>query len=163
MNRIVTPGILLCYFVILISVADAQNISADNNESLAAAKFIAPAVLVKGPVENRGFPLIYPNAIELWSGYYRYLKSEIIVSFTRKSILLPIEWERFVCNKIEGFSPDENSFFYTDKDWSVLFQFSKEHPVDCAFINIYIIRLKYFLRDTASDSSPLLPAILEIP
>jgi len=162
-NRIVAHGILLCYFVIFISVSDAQDVAADNNGSHIAEQFIAPAVLVKGPVENRGFPLIYPNAIELWSGYYRYLKSEVIVSFTRKSILLPVEWEHFVCNKIEGFSPAEDSFFYTDKDWSVLFQFSKEQQVDCSFINIFIIRLKYFLRDTSSDSPPLLPAILEIP
>ena len=163
MNRIVAHGILLCSFVIYISVADAQNVAADNIESQVTAQFIAPAVLVKGPVENRGFPLIYPNAIELWSGYYRYLKSEVIVSFTRKSILLPVEWESFVCNKIEGFSPDEGSFFYTNKDWTVLFQFSKDQIVDCAFINIFIIRLKYFLRDTPLDSPPLLPAILEIP
>lgn len=155
MNSKVAYGILLCSFVIFISVTDAQTTLTEKNET-------EIAVLVKGPVENRGFPLIYPNAIKLWSGYYRYLKSEVVVSFTRKNILLPAEWEHFVCDKIEGFSPAEDSFFYTDKDWSVLFQFSKEQQVDCSFINIFIIRLKYFLRDTSSDSPPLLPAILEI-
>ena len=162
MNQIVIKKVLVFFFIVSIAFVEAENVSADNNESLIAVQSIAPAILVKGPVENKGFPLIYPNAIELWTGYYRYLGSEIIVSFTRKSILLPAEWKSSVCNKIKGFSPDGNSFFYTDKDWSVLFQFSKEPLVDCAFINIFIIRLKYFLRDLPSDNPPLLPAILEI-
>ncbi len=120
-----------------------------------------------------GFPLLYPNAIEIWSGYYRYLESKVIVSFTRENILIPNEWESTVCGEIKGFSPDDLSFFYKDNDWYLLFQFSAP-PLDpppagalsvdlpdCSFINKFIIRFKYFIRDADPKDPPLLPAILE--
>ncbi|MCK5153620.1 MAG: hypothetical protein KAQ93_04615 [Spirochaetales bacterium] len=155
MNRIIIRVVLFFFLIVSISYISAQSVAAENNE-------IEIAVLVRGPVESMGFPLIYPNALELWLGYYRYLESEVVVSFTRKDIMLPEEWESFTCNKIKGFSPDHESFFYKDTKWSVLFKFSEGVPLDCDFINIFILRLKYFLRDSSPDSPPLLPAILEI-
>ena len=163
MKRIVVVGVLFFCLIVPIPYIVAQTVPADKNESLVAAQFIAPAVLVKGPVESRGFPLIYPNALELWSGYYRYLGKEVIVSFTRKDILLPNEWVSKICSGIEGVSPGKESFFYRAKDWAVLFQFSPDLAVDCVFINTFIIRLKYFLRDSSPEDPPLLPAILEFP
>ncbi|MCK5672813.1 MAG: hypothetical protein KAH95_05525 [Spirochaetales bacterium] len=162
MNKKAIVGVLFFCLIVSISYIGAQSIAADKNESLEAAKFIAPAILVRGPVKTRNFPLIYPNAMEYWQGNYRYLESEIIVSFTRTNILIPDEWASLTCNKLKGFSPDNESFFYTDAQWSVLFQFSPDISADCVFINTFITRLKYFLRDTSPHDPPLLPAILEI-
>lgn len=133
------------------------------------------AILVRGPVKSMGFPLLYPNAIDIWSGYYRYMESEVIVSFTRENILIPNEWESAVCVEIKGFSPDKLSFFYKDNEWSLLFQFPAPPPMGisnsnvqvplvgnpCTFINKFIIRFKYFIRDASPQAPPLLPAILE--
>ena len=140
------------------------------------------AILVRGPVKSTGFPLLYPNAMDIWTGYYRYKESEVIVSFTREDIFIPDEWEFAVCDELEGFSPEENSFYYRSNDWSLLFQFSDSiklslHviPIDnvrvplagtlptdqCTFINKFITRLKYFLRNADPKDPPLLPAILE--
>jgi hypothetical protein len=152
MKKMITGSIIFFYLIVLISSAGAQD---KNGPEV--------AVLVRGPVASRGFPLIYPNALELWSGYYRYLENEVRVSFTRKDILLPNEWESLRCNIIEGFSPSKESFFYKDTEWAVLFQFPPDIAFDCVFINTFIIRLKYFLRDSSFKDPPLLPAILEIP
>ncbi|MCK5199542.1 MAG: hypothetical protein KAR21_14380 [Spirochaetales bacterium] len=137
------------------------------------------AILVRGPVKSMGFPLLYPNAIDIWSGYYRYMESEVIVSFTRENILIPNEWEFAVCGEIKGFSPDKLSFFYKDNEWSLLFQFPAPPPespstsisnpnvhvslvgTPCTFIKKFIIRFKYFIRDASPQAPPLLPAILE--
>lgn len=140
------------------------------------------AILVRGPVKTMGFPSLYPNAIETWSGYYRYWGLEVVVSFTREDILLPAEWESSSCEKLEGFSPEKNSFYYDTDDWSLLFKFQNSvgEPVEyfstdnvrvpfvstlpedpCPFIDTFIIRLKYFLRDADPGNPPLLPAILE--
>lgn len=140
------------------------------------------AVLVRGPVKSMGFPSLYPNAKETWSGYYRYLELEVVVSFTREDILLPAEWKAYSCEKLEGFSPEKNSFYYGTADWSLLFNFQNSvgEPVEyfstenvrvplvitlpedpCTFIDTFIIRLKYFLRDADPKNPPLLPAILE--
>lgn len=163
MKRIVFVGVLFFCLIVPIPYIVAQTVSADKNESLVAAQFIAPAVLVRGPVESRGFPLIYPNALEFWSGDYRYLGKKVIISFTRKDILLPNEWESLRCNRIEGFSPSKESFYYRAEDWAVLFRFPPDVVADCVFINTFIIRLKYFLRDSSPEDPPLLPAILEFP
>ena len=162
MTRIIFVVVLFFLFIIPISYTDAQTTAADENESLVAVQFITPAVLVRGPVESKSFPLIYPNALALWSGYYRHLEKEVIVSFTRNNILLPNEWESRICNGIEGFSPGNESFFYKDTDWAVLFQFSPD-AADCVFITTFIIRLKYLLRDISPEDPPLFPAILEFP
>ena len=162
MNRIVFVGVLFFCLFVSISYTAGQTVAADKDESLVTAQFIGPAVLVRGPVESRNFPLIYPNAMEYWQGYYRYLESEIIVSFTRTNILIPEEWLSLTCNKLKGFAPNKETFFYSETDWSVLFQFPSGFPYDCNFINTFIIRLKYFLRDTSPFDPPLLPAILEI-
>ena len=74
------------------------------------------SILVRGPVKSIGFPLLYPNAIETWSGYYRYMESEVVVFFTRENIFIPNEWESTICGEIKGFSPDDLSFFYKDND-----------------------------------------------
>ncbi len=140
------------------------------------------AILVRGPVKSTGFPILYPNAIDIWRGYYRYKESEVIVSFTREDIFIPDEWESAVCDELEGFYPKEDSFYYRSNDWSLIFQFSDSIktsldalPMDnvriplantlpkdqCTFINKFITRFKYFLRDADPKDPPLLPAILE--
>ena len=162
MTKIVFAGVTIFLLIVSISYTAGQTTAADKNKSLETEKSIVPAVLVRGPVESKNFPLIYPNAMEYWQGYYRYLESEIMVSFTRTNILIPEEWVSFTCNRVKGFSPDKESFFYTDLQWSVLFQFPQDISADCIFINSFITRLKYFLRDTSPSDPPLLPAILEI-
>ena len=169
MNRMIIRIVLILNLVIFIPVAWAQVTASEMVEN-------DPAILVRGPVESMGFPLLYPNAIKTWSGYYRYLELEITVSFTREDILIPGEWKSFSCEKTGGFSPVENSFYYRDSDWSLLFQFknsvrmplvgtpSLDLPavdVSCPFINKFITRLKYFLRDADPKDPPLLPAIIE--
>ena len=119
------------------------------------------AVLIRGPLKSKGFPLIYPNALDVWSGYYRYFESEIIVSFSSRNILLPSEWEDLSCSNIDGFAPDSSSFYYTNEEWSVLIQFPTGELNDCIFITEFISRLKYFLRDYSPGETPLFPAILE--
>ncbi|RKX81430.1 MAG: hypothetical protein DRP58_11845 [Spirochaetes bacterium] len=152
MKRIVIRVIIVFFFIV----------STNNNESLVAAQSTGPAILVKGPVAAMGFPLIYPNAIEVWIGYYRYLDEEVVVSFTRKSVMITEEWENIVCDKLKGQTLENNSFLYKDDSWVILFQFTGEEAINCAFINTFIVRLKYFLRDVSPDSPPLFPAILEI-
>jgi len=132
-------------------------------------------ILVKGPEKEMGFPYIYPNAIETWSGIYRYLDSDFKVYFTRGFILRPTEWEKHSCGKISGFLPGNALFFYQYTEWSVLFRFSlNESEVisaskvlsleeQCLFIGKFISRLKYFLRDSNDMLPPLIPAILEFP
>ena len=175
MNRMIFRVVLILSFIIFGPVAEAQSIAPDRDGT-------DPAILVRGPVKSIGFPLLYPNAIETWLGYYRYLDLEVVVSFTREDILLPDEWESAVCAGIKGFTPDGLSFFYKDDDWSLLFQFQdpikaslEGIPIDnvrvplagtlpkdqCTFINKFITRLKYFLRNADPDAPPLLPAILE--
>jgi hypothetical protein len=119
------------------------------------------AVLIRGPVKIRSFPLIYPNALDVWSGYYRYLEIEIEISFTSNNILIPSEWDSIRCADINGLTPDNESFFYTEDDWSVLIQFPHGESPDCIFINKFITRLRYFLRDYSYEGPPLFPAILE--
>ena len=174
MNRTIIRVVLFFYLVVSISLVEAQFIVPDGNEA-------DPAILVRGPAKSMGFPLIYPNAIETWTGYYRYKELEVVVSFTRKDILVPAEWESAFCAEIDGFSPDNFSFYYKNNDWSLLFQFknsvrmplvgapSLDLPavdpiavdVSCPFINKFITRLKYFLRDADPKGPPLLPAIIE--
>jgi len=149
-NRIVIKELIFFYLFITVFYTGAQAVSP------------TPAILARGPVESVGFPLIYPNAVKTWVGYYRYLELEIKVSFTRENILIPGEWEEVTCNKITGFQVGNRSFFYKDTDWSLLFEFSSEIPLDCIFVNTFINRLKYFLRDSSILEPPLLPAILEI-
>ncbi len=149
MNRIVNWRIIFFYLVISVSFVEAQVGSA------------APAILARGPIESVGFPLIYPNAVKSWVGYYRYLELEIKVSFTRENIMIPAELEKLTCDKIKGFRVEDGSFLYKDTEWSLLFEFSPEFPLDCVFINTFIIRLKYFLRDSSILEPPLFPAILE--
>ncbi|RKX81183.1 MAG: hypothetical protein DRP58_12165 [Spirochaetes bacterium] len=132
-------------------------------------------ILVKGPEREMGFPYIYPNALETWSGFYRYLYSDIEVYFTRGFILLPAEWEKHLCGKISGFVPEGNVFFYQDTSWSLLFLFSLNESnlekssivlslkEQCSFVDKFIPRLKYLLRDSNVLDPPLLPAILEFP
>lgn len=152
MKKIITRSFIFFYFIVLILSADALE---KNGTEV--------AVLMRGPVELKSFPLIYPNALESWSGYYRYQEEVVKVSFTRKDILLSNEWPGKTCNKIAGFSPVKESFFYKGAEWAVLFQFSTDFPVDCIFINTFISRLKYLLRDSSPKEPPLLPAILEFP
>jgi hypothetical protein len=157
-RNVINLIISLCLIFIAISVdaqSSASNITSDIEDT-------DIAILVRGPVASKGFPLIYPNAIEVWFGYYRYLEEEIVVSFTRETIMISGEWENMGCDKIEGYLPDNKSFFYNNNDWSLLFQFPEQDLIDCDFISIFIIRLKYFLRDASPLSPPLLPAILEI-
>ena len=162
MKRMMIRVVLFLYLVTFIPVAEAQFVAPDRNKS-------DIAILVRGPVKSMGFPLLYPNAIETWSGYYRYLELEVVVSFTREDILLPEEWEPAVCSEIDGFSPDDLSFFYKDNDWSLLFYFPENKNTadadsitpDCLFIGKFITRLKYFLRNADPKEPPLLPAILE--
>ncbi|MCD6397750.1 MAG: hypothetical protein J7L71_09435 [Spirochaetaceae bacterium] len=132
-------------------------------------------ILVKGPEKEMGFPYIYPNAIETWSGIYSYLDSNIKVYFSRGFIFIPIEWEKHSCGKISGFLPGNALFFYQDTAWSLLFRFSLNESdsakisillspeEQCFFIGKFISRLKYFLRDSNAPDPPLLPAILEFP
>ena len=132
-------------------------------------------ILVKGPEKEMGFPYIYPNALETWSGVYRYLDSDIEVYFTRDYILRPSNWEKHSCGKIIGYTPGENVFFYQDTSWSLLFLFSLNESnlekssivlslkEQCSFIDKFIPRLMYFLRDSNALDPPLLPAILEFP
>ncbi len=123
--------------------------------------------LVRGPVKTVGFPLIYPNAIETWQGYYRYLNNEVLVSFTTEKIVIPKEWEEIACEELTGFSPDLYSFYFKDEKWSLLFQFSDESGITvdsgsyCTFADKFVTRLRYLLRDREKTDSPLLPAILE--
>ena len=162
MNRMIIRVVLIFCLIISAPVLQAQSGEPDLNEKNAA-------ILVRGPIQSMGFPLLYPNAIETWSGYYRYLGLEVVVSFTREDILIPDEWESAVCAESEGFSPDGPSFFFKDNDWSLLFYFSENINAageqfivpDCLFINKYITRLKYFLRNADPNDPPLLPAILE--
>ncbi len=162
MKRMMIMVVLFLYLVTFVPVAEAQSAAPDRNES-------DIAILVRGPVKSMGFPLLYPNAIETWSGYYRYLELEVVVSFTREDILLPEEWEAAVCSEIDGFSPDDLSFFYKDNDWSLLFYFPENNNTadtdfitpDCLFISKFITRLKYFLRNAPLHEPPLLPAIIE--
>ena len=162
MNRTIIRVVLFFYLVVSIPLASAQFIAPDGNE-------MEPAILVRGPVKSMGFPLIYPNAIETWTGYYRYKELEVVVSFTREGILVPDEWESASCAEIDGFSPDKLSFYYKDNDWSVLFYFPENKngvetqfiSPDCLFISNFITRLKYFLRNADPKDPPLLPAIIE--
>lgn len=154
-RKIFNVAIFVCLVFLTVSVSAQQALPVED-------QFIAPAILVRGPVASMGFPLIYPNAIEVWLGYYRYLGEEIVVSFTRKNILVSEEWENKVCGQLKGYTLENNSFFYRNDSWTILFQFSGGNSVDCSFINTFIVRLKYFLRDVSTDNPPLLPAILEI-
>lgn len=155
MNRIVIRGFIIIYFVVSVFYAGAQSIESDEDK-------IDMAILTLGPVESTGFPLIYPNALQVWVAYYRYLELEIKVSFTRENIMIPTEWENLTCDKIKGLQVDKESFFYQDTDWILIFQFPQELALDCLFVNRLIIRLKYFLRDASLLEPPLFPAILEI-
>ena len=175
MNRIIIRVVLILSFIILAPGVDAQSTELNKDGT-------DPAILVRGPVKSKGFPLLYPNAIKTWSGYYRYMEMEVVVSFSRENILKPDEWKYSSCTKTEGIYPNKNSFYYRNADWSLLFQFhySKEThheylssdngheplmdtiPEDqCTFINLFITRLKYFLRDADPKYPPLFPAILE--
>lgn len=123
--------------------------------------------LMRGPVRSVGFPLIYPNAIETWQGYYRYLNDEVIVSFTAEKVVIPDEWEPVSCEKLDGFSPEPFSFYFKDENWSLLFQFTPVKGVAglsdsyCTFTDKFVTRLRYLLRDSDAAAPPLLPAILE--
>jgi len=132
-------------------------------------------ILVRGPEKEMGFPYLYPNALETWSGIYRYLESDIKVYFTRGYIFRPTKWGKYSCGKISGYIPDENIFFYQDTSWSLLFLFSlnesnlEESSIilspkeQCSFIDNFISRLMYLLRNPNVIDPPLLPAILEFP
>lgn len=158
MNRMIIRWCVLFCLVVTFSLAGSET---------------DVAILVRGPVKSMGFPLLYPNPIEIWTGYYRYMELDVIVSFTREDILIPKEWKSIICEEIKGFSPDEDSFYYKDNDWSLLFQFASHPsgappagvlsvgPPDCTFINKFITRLRYFLRDAPPREPPLMPAILE--
>ncbi len=123
--------------------------------------------LIRGPVKSPGFPLIYPNAIETWYGYYRYMENEIIISFTRENILIPEEWNQVLLGELEGVSPDPFSFYFRDDNWSLLFQFPRESGITIdtnsysVFADKFVTRLRYLLRDSDGVDTPLLPAILE--
>jgi len=154
-KRIVIRGIIIFYLFVSVFYAGAQSVKSNEDKN-------NMAILTLGPVESTGFPLIYPNALKVWAAYYRYLGSEVKVSFTRENIIIPTEWESLTCDKIRGLQIDKESFFYNNTDWVLIFQFSQELALDCRFVNRFIVRLKYFLRDANLLEPPLFPAILEI-
>lgn len=61
------------------------------------------AFLVRGPVKETGLSYIYPNAFEIYKGFYRYGKQDIIVIFTPGDFIIPENWTGKTCGDYTGY------------------------------------------------------------
>lgn len=130
------------------------------------------AFLVRGPVKETGLSYIYPNAFEIYKGFYRYGKQDIIVIFTPGDFIIPENWTGKTCGDYTGYVFADSSgepggviFCYREKPenkksgWWIFIRFPENY--DCTFISVYLRRLEYFQRDWNPPSPPLLPAVVE--
>ncbi len=134
----------------------------------------SPVFLEEGPDESSGLPFIYPNAMRVFTGIYRYQNSRVRVLFTSENFLIPEEWKQKSCGDYKGYlftdtpcllKPGGEVFYYRykpsgdDISWSVFVIFEKE--TDCSFVSAYLKRFIYLQRNWDPAFPPLMPAVIE--
>ncbi len=124
------------------------------------------ALLVKGPLLQKGIDALGVNAIPCLTGTYEYTTGTIGVTFTRYDIPISNTWQKSVCRHmvLYGIPHDESSTFLFKhvSGWSVLFSFPLGTPLSCAFAETFIQRFSYFLGFAKGDNEVSFPAVLRI-
>jgi len=125
---------------------------------------VAPAILARGPLEQRGLPLGYANAVPCRYGLYRWGEEEIRVYFSDVELELKEPWADFACGSLPLQARDLDGgravYFRSPRGWGVFIVHGGGIEDDaCAFITAFSERLTYFL--SISDVFSF-PAVLEI-
>lgn len=133
-----------------------------------------PVYLAEGPVESSGIPFIYPNAVRVYTGIYRYKESPVKVMFSAEEFIIPEEWEKSFCGGYAGYvfkdtvtdtEAEGTVFFFSYSSagnapsWGVFLRFAGD--TDCGFISAFIKRFIYLQRDWDPSFPPLMPAVVE--
>lgn len=124
----------------------------------------APAILVRGPLEQRGLPLGYANAVPCRYGLYRWGDEEIKVYYSDVELELEDPWTEFRCGRLVMRQRESSQgrvvYLWSPRGWGVFIVHGEGLSADaCAFITAFSERLTYFLSISEVFS---FPAVLEI-
>ncbi len=163
-RRVLPLNKILFAAVVLFSVTAVQMVSGSEDVLF----------LEEGPVMSKGLPYIYPNALTVYTGYYRCCGGKVSVMFTDEVFAVPGTWKPGKCGEFRGLffktGPEDpegsaDIFFYSAEDpggrysWSLFFRFPG-NP-DCGFAGRFLKRFTYLQKDWKSGLPPLMPAVIE--
>ena len=123
--------------------------------------------LQKGPKIGKGLEFFGPNAIPYELVEYGYRQKTVLVYLVRRAIPILPSWEKADCAKAPlsllpaaGGETNKKALLYdSGEDWYAIFVFADEEKASCPFIEVFLDRLRFFLR--SGTPSPF-PAILDI-
>ena len=150
--------LLLIFCLFSLALLPAQTGPAGQEEDPAA-----PAVLVRGPLEQRGLPLGYANAVPCRYGLYRWGEEEIRVYYTDVDLEFTDQWTTLRCGGLmllqRTVREGRAVYFQSPRGWGVFMVHTDAlSPHICLFITAFTERLTYFL--SISDLFSF-PAVLE--
>jgi hypothetical protein len=126
-------------------------------------------VLVEGPGRSRGLPFLPTNAIAHYRGLYELPEGEATVYYTEQEIVPLAAWERQSCGphrlRVFRIAEEGRSYpvAYLVLDGAHLFFRFHTTAVECAFLELFISRFRYFRslpEEEAAGGAPPYPAIV---
>ena len=130
-----------------------------------AAADAAFAFLLRGPHADAGLFFLSPNAIEHFYGEYQHGEHRVGIFYTEKIIVSGEAWLKVPCADLPTLQVPwgESDVWFADsgEGWSVFFDFQSDYTDPCAFVDLFLRRLRYFNSLTVPEGVVPLPAILE--
>jgi len=144
------------------------------------------AVLLKGPTPVRGIPYLDVNVLPCQTAVYGHGGVSVGVVYTEAEVVTPDSWRWESCGTVRylrvpevnrpapaylfggGFlddaAPPERGavIYYREGEWAVFLEFPPDYPDPCAFLTVFLKRLRYFLGVTERGLKAPLPAHLEL-
>ena len=124
------------------------------------------AILEKGPTEQNGIELLAPNAIEGFTGIYRFNEQKMKVIYTEYPLPILKEWKAEKCFRHTLYRLPYSTlyaFYYRDKSgYELFFEFPKSFPYFCEFINEFIIKFNIYRGFVKHKTDIPFPAILSL-
>ena len=87
-------------FILIFWVSGLVGLTAQAAPSGQTTDSAAPAILVRGPLEQRGLPLGYANAVPCRYGLYQWGDEEIRVYYSDVELELGDPWTEFRCGRL---------------------------------------------------------------
>lgn len=123
------------------------------------------AVLHSGPDPQRGILVLQANAIRHYQGVYVHDGVKLTVRYSEEHIVIPSGWVTRRCGTLPvSFTVENGTLHYVyqaEEQWYVFFEIPESYGRDCAFIERFLQRFRYFRSVTGSGNVPF-PAVLEI-
>ena len=123
------------------------------------------AILIKGPVAERGIRFLSANAVSYEFAEYEF-REHLISVYLSREIDLPLPLTKKVeCGVyvLQRFSSEDGiiAYFSSDEGWTVFIEFPVEFDDFCLFFEQFLKRFQYFRQITDFPEITQFPAVLD--